>query len=156
MEEVDVNIKTTLYMNAEFVDMIEKMADMTGKTRTELIILLMKRMMKHNSWLARAHQPVRYQVTLPQACWRRLHITVCSRDYEQCLDMRKFFKMSVSFLVAYAVEHYLDELIELIMNGGKKDNYQYNYYFIIQKTDNCSVCWKVVWGMPDNPNDLLV
>lgn len=151
-----MNIKTTLYVNAEFVNMIEKVAEVTGKTRSELIVLLMKRMMKDHGRLACAHQSVRYQSALPITCWRRLHVTVCSRDYEQCLDMRKFFKMSVSFLVAYAVENHLDELIELIMNGGKKDNYQYDCYFIIQKSDDCSVCWKVVWGMPDNPNVLLV
>ena len=35
-----MNIKTTLYVNAEFVNMIEKVAEVTGKTRSELIVLI--------------------------------------------------------------------------------------------------------------------
>jgi hypothetical protein len=143
-------------MKKTIIGMIDRAADETGKSRTALIALLMKRVMKDYGKLARAHQAVRYQGTLPKTSWRRWHITLCSRDYEQFLDMRKFFKLSVSFLVTCAVENHLVDLVEEILNGSRRDNYQYDCYFIVQKSDDCSVSWKVVWGLPENPNELTI
>ncbi len=151
-----MSIKTTFYMKKTIIGMIDRAVDETGKSRTALIALLMKRVMKDHSRLARAHQSVRYQGALQKNCWRRWHITLCSRDYEQYLDMRKFFKLSVSFLVAYAVENHLDDLVDEIINGKQDDNYQYDCYFIVQKSDDSSVSWKVVWGLPVNLTELTI
>jgi hypothetical protein len=75
-----------------------------------------------------------------------MHVTLRGDEYEFFIDQRKVLKLSVSFIFAYAVEHYLDELMQLMKY--ECDNYQYRNYAIMNIVlDNVS-CWLLCWGIP--------
>jgi hypothetical protein len=65
--------------------------------------------------------------------------------------MRKFFKYSVSGLLAFAIHVYLDELLE----GGEKkarehrDNNHVAFYTIQGKIYNNKICWSIIWHLTE-------
>ncbi|MDM8001735.1 MAG: hypothetical protein QUS66_02330, partial [Bacteroidota bacterium] len=78
---------------------------------------------------------------------RGLHITLKPDEYEFLLDMRKFFKQSISRLVAYAIDTYLDDVIAEINKGT--DNYWYSNYALSRIIIDGVVCWILYWGIPE-------
>jgi len=55
---------------------------------------------------------IRYQKRGKNEVWRQLYLTLRPDEYEFFLDLRKVFKFSVSCLVTYAVEKYLEEIFD--------------------------------------------
>jgi hypothetical protein len=77
------------------------------------------------------------------------HVSLLPVEYEVCIDMRKFFKYSVSGILAFAIHVYLDEMLEA---GEKKarghcDNNQVAFYTFQGKLNNNTLCWSIMWYM---------
>ena len=139
-------IESTMYVNMRILDMLNRGAAITGKTRATIIKILMQRVMKENRKMLKSYSRIKYQERDLKENWHRLHIVMSEYEYEYYLDMRKFFKMSVSFILAYAVMKFLDELLK----GNKvTDNYYYKNYVFIKKSINKVICWQIYWGYPE-------
>jgi hypothetical protein len=92
---------------------------------------------------------VRYQERDPLRQWHRFSISFRKDENEFFTDLRKLGKLSVSYLVAIAVEQYLDELLR---KGTKIHNYvRFNHYAIGQRNDGGIICWELYWGEPPDP-----
>lgn len=89
---------------------------------------------------------VRYQKRDETGNWRHLHLTLRPDEYEFFLDLRKVFKFSVSSLVAYAVEKYLEEIVKKLSKGS--DNYRYKNYMFQRFIVDGVICWIFSWGIP--------
>ena len=66
--------------------------------------------------------------------------------------------MSVSFILAFAVENYLDEILELLTkkkNNKNTDNYLYKNYVLTKNMVDRVVCWKSYWGLPRKLDKIL-
>ena len=138
-------IKTTLYVNKSILETLNKSSAITGINKTKIIKLLMQRVMKDNQRLLKTYSRVKYQERDIRENWHRIHIVLNEYEYEYYLDMRKFFKMSVSFILAYAVMRYLDE----VLKGNKSaDNYCYQNYIFMKEVVNGIICWQIYWGIP--------
>ena len=151
-------IETTAYIDRECINLLTGMADEAGVSRSKLVILLLKRVMKDHATLVRYDRAVRYQARKPVVARKRLHISIDLREYEFFIDMRKLFKLSVSFLIAFAVREHLDELLTKLADekyDEYADNYPYYHYLIIPEKVDSAICWKIFWGIPENPNKLL-
>lgn len=151
-------IETTAYLDRECVDRLAGMADEAGISRSKLVVLLLKRVMKDHEALACCDRAVRYQERTPCVQRKRLHVGVELRDYEFFIDMRKLFKLSVSFLIAFAVREHLGELMVKLADekyDEYADNYPYHHYLIIPEKVDSAVCWKIYWGIPENPHKLF-
>jgi hypothetical protein len=146
-------IATTLYMKKTIRQKLDDAVVRSGKTRSELIVAVMRRAMRDFGKLITHCRSIRYQEKAPEREWARQHITVFTRDYEYFLDMRKLFKSSVSLLVAYAIENYLDD----VCNGtSDMDNYQFLQYAIVPKRVDTAICWKIYWGLPRKKQKILL
>ncbi len=129
--------------------MLNRGAEITGRTMTFLIKLLIQRVMRGNRKLLKSNTRVKYQERDEKENWRRLHISFNEDEYEYCLDMRKFFKMSVSLILAFAVMRYLDDIINELIDGSKNtDNYRFRNYMFINKIIDGIICWQIYWGYP--------
>jgi hypothetical protein len=151
-------IETTAYLDRECIDLLAAMADDAGISRSKLVVLLLKRVMKDHAALVRYDCSVKYQERKPVIKRKRIHVGVELRDYEFFIDMRKLFKLSVSFLIAYAVKMHLEELLRKMSDPGYDeyaDNYPYQHYFIIPEKVDSAICWKIYWGIPENPHKLF-
>ena len=129
--------------------MLNKSAQISGKTRTFIIKLLMQRVMSNSQKLLKSSSRVRYQERDAKENWCRLHIIMNEYEYEYYFDMRKFYKMSVSLILAYAVRKYLDEIVnKLLDRNNSTDKYFYKGYIFMKETLDGVTCWKTYWGIP--------
>ena len=144
-------IETTMHVNTAILEMLQIRAEMTGRTITSIVRLLMQRVMDDNQKMLGTSSRIRYQKRDEKENWQRLHIVLNEYEYEYYLDMRKFYKMSVSYILAYAVLRYLEELLE---GNSSTDNYCYKNYILIRKTIDETVTWQIYWGIPPQLTDL--
>ena len=149
-------IETTIFIKQEILEKLSQTSEKTGRSKTSIILLLLKRAMNDSYRLAKSFSPVKYQERDPSQNWHRLHIRLKEYEYEYCLDMRKFYKMSVSLIVAYVVSKYLDETVDKLLNNGKTtDNYRTKNYLLIREDIDSTICWRIYWGIPYNLEKML-
>jgi len=77
----------------------------------EVIIMLLKKMMKENRKFRGGFSNTKYQPDDPDKRWHCFPITFKKDENEFREDLRKICKSSVSRIVSIAIEKYLDELI---------------------------------------------
>ncbi|MBP7584524.1 MAG: hypothetical protein KBA61_10845 [Spirochaetes bacterium] len=140
-----MKIATTLSMRKDVCKKLDNAVMLSGRARSELIVALMRRAMRDFGRLVSHCKSVQYQDRAPKDAWRMLHVRIFAREYEYFLDSRKFFKRSVSLLVAYAIDNYLDEVLYGVSDS---DNYQFLQYAIIPKRVDTAICWQIYWGIP--------
>jgi hypothetical protein len=138
-------IETTLHINKRILEMINEYAEKTNISRASIIKLLIHKVMHNNRSMIKTYSRIQYQARDMKENWYRIHIVLNEYEYEYYLDMRKFFKMSVSFILAYAVLKYLDELIKQNISN---DKYCYINYILIKETLDNVILWKIYWGVP--------
>ncbi len=111
-----------------------------------MIIFLIKKTMDDVSLEAHMGKMVRYQEKRNTKEWHTFHVRLRMDDYEYFLDLRKLLKMSVSLILAYAVEKFLDE----VLKNSISDNYRYKNYTVIREVVDNIISWKFIWGFPVN------
>ncbi len=150
-------IETTIYIHSSVLRMLNRGAALTGKSRTVIIKLLIQRMMSCTKTMTKSFSRVQYQERDREGNWNRLHILLNEYEYEYCLDMRKFYKRSVSLILADAARRYLNELLCMLLNRDDfTDNYRYRNYIFIKNTLDGTICWQIYWGVPHKLPGLLI
>ncbi len=144
-------IGTTINVNKNILEMLNNGAAITGKSRNSIIKSLIQRFMKDSQRMMKRNSRVRYQERDLKENWHRIHIVLNEYEYEYYLDLRKLYKMSVSFILAYAVLRYMDELLK---QNIITDKYCCKNYILIKKTDDGIISWQIYWGIPPNLNIL--
>jgi hypothetical protein len=148
-------VETTVYIHRNTLEMLNRGAAISGRTRTLLIKLLIRRMMRDNQKMLKSHSRIKYQKRDLKENWHRLHLVMNEYEYDYCLDMRKLFKMSFSFILAFAVNRYLDEIMNKSLDvNNNTDNYLYKNYILIKKTIDGVICWQIYWGIPKKLPDI--
>ena len=144
-------METTLNIRTDITEKINMAVQSRGISRSEMIVILIKKVMDDISDPGRMGRMVRYQERCRPDEWHTVHLYVREDDYEYFLDLRKLLKMSVSLILAYAVEKFLDKLLK--RNGT--DNNRYRNYVIAREVINDIICWKLIWGFPPNIEKLV-
>ena len=140
-------IETTLHVHKSVLDKLNKLAAATGRPKTSIIKLFIQKIMNDNQRMIKTNSRIKYQERDLKENWHRVNIVFNEYEYEYCQDLRKFFKMSVSLILAYAVLIYLDEMLK----GNKStDKYFYGNYIIMRKIIHNIICWQIYWGIPPN------
>jgi hypothetical protein len=137
-------METTLNINKDILQKITQAAQVKRISRSELIVLLMNQVMKETNNPFFFGKMVQYQKKRESGEWHRFHIILRPDVYEFFLDLRRLLKMSVSYILAFAVEKYLRQL----MGKDIADNYLYQNYVMIREFINNIQSWKLIWGYP--------
>jgi hypothetical protein len=145
-------IETTLNIRNTSLEKIHRAAQLSGKTQTEVIVILIKQMMNDSRNQVRCGKRVQYQDRNENDVWHIFHLQLRPDDYEYFLDLRKLLKMSVSLILTRAVEKYIKKL----MATKFTDNYQYKNYIIAREVIDNVICWKLIWGYPYNIGAILL
>ena len=69
-------IKSTIHVHKKIMEMLNKSAESTGRTRAFIIKLLMQRVMNDNQKLLKSYSRVKYQKRDLKENWHTLHITM--------------------------------------------------------------------------------
>jgi hypothetical protein len=127
-------IRTTMYINKLLLKRLIAAADTIDVTKDQMISLLLSRIIRNNSFepqifdaQERHFKPVEYQKSLSCTVWKTEHIKFEPVFYKKALDLRRNFKFSVSWFIAYAIRNYLDELVEEMLNPKDPENIADNY-----------------------------
>jgi hypothetical protein len=144
-------IESTIHVHKSTMETLNKGVVITGRTRTYIIKMLMQRVMRDNQKFIKSYSRVKYQERDLKENWNSIHVSLNEYEYEYYLDMRKFYKMSVSYILAYAAMRYMDEILnEFYKRGNSTDNYFYKNYVFIKKIINKVICWQIYWGIPSH------
>lgn len=100
---------TSVNLSNEDIAILEQEAVAAQVTVNHLMVLLLRYAAKHNRSLAQKNRRISYQKRGPE--YKKVNLYLSLRDYERNQDMRRFYKMSVSLQLAYAIEHYLRQVI---------------------------------------------
>jgi hypothetical protein len=141
-------IETTVNIQMKVLNDLTRAAIITGLSKRDVISLLLKCLSGDQEKMVQSWRRVRYQKRLVEGDWRCLHVFLWPDEYEFFLDLRKVCKMSVSYLIAYAVANYLVEVINSFLK--KPDNNRYKNYTIIGRVVDGIACWTYYWGVPRN------
>ena len=142
-------IETTVYIKIDILDRLLEASAVTGESKRNIISTLMRRLSEDYEKLAVPWKRIRYQKRDKKNKWKRLHATLLPDEYEFFQDLRKACKSSVSRLVTFAVEKYLDEIVAEFIKGT--DNYRYSNYTISYFKNKGVVCLIHYWGIPEKP-----
>ena len=140
-------IITTLNIHLDVLSNISRAAGRLGKSRKDIIVLLLRRIMRDHHLFKHGFSTVKYQLDDDSGNWHCFHIRFREDENEFFVDLRKLCKFSVSCLLAKAVERYLGELQK---NTEKKvDNYRnFNNYVLHREVVEGIISWRIYWGFP--------
>jgi len=144
--------KTTFNIEKDIYNTISDYAKKHGKTRSDVIIVLLYRIMNDKKTRTRIDRCVLYQKHQRCNIWHKFYIRLDINDYEYFVDMRKFFKMSVSHLLACAFHEYQ---LEFKNNDGYMYKYTQKNYILIKDEIDGIIFWKIFWGYPLNISQYL-
>ena len=142
-------VATTLNIHVDILTKITHAALKLRKSRKEIIILLLKRMMKDQRVLGGGFSTVKYQEDDEKEYWRTFHIRFREDDNEFFVDLRKISKFSVSCLLAIAVKRYLGTLIEDLKNGNVDNYSSFKNYVLRRDVVDGIISWHFYWGYPE-------
>lgn len=141
-------INTSIYIKSDLLNMLNEAACILGIPSGKIITILLLKVMNNKSSRPVLFNSVCYQKRNESTKWHCFHISLKHDIYESAVDLRKVFKMSVSFIIAEAIKEYLNEVI---LNFRKKkiitDNYHHTYIFIANEYDGI-YSYTVFRGMP--------
>ena len=139
-------METTLNIHKNVLEKISAAAILKGISCSAIIGMLLQKVMNENTQSVLMGKLIRYQKRCRPDSWHTFHVTYRDDEYEYYLDMKKFRKMSVSYILAYAVNKYLREIIK----GDDTDNYRHHFknYTVVQEYFDTIPSWKLIWGYP--------
>jgi hypothetical protein len=148
-----VTMRTTINIDEELLEKLEEAMDTLHLSRNEMVSLLLTRIIRENEFEPRPHERIRYQERgKGLIIWKKKHINIDSVFYEKFLDLRRNFKFSVSWFIAFAIRNYLDELVDNLSNLDDTenflDNYDRNFVYITNKLNNNNLFVSIL-GFPE-------
>jgi hypothetical protein len=140
MLRTSINMKHAVFLR------ISLAAARLGKTRREIVLMLLRRILQDINHLQGGFTLVKYQPRDPLKQWHCVSLSLRKNENEFVADFRKLGKCSVSYLVAIATDRYLEELLH---DGGSGHNYaEFIHYAIGQRLEGDIICWELYWGDP--------
>ncbi|MCP4135845.1 MAG: hypothetical protein GY754_33060 [bacterium] len=144
-------INTTININIELLGKVEAASKQLNMSRSDIIILLLNRVMERKEIPLESFKQIKYQFRDLASNWKRIHVYPEAHIYERFLDMRKFFKRSVSLIVAIAINEHLDQLVEELSAAEDPvdlDSYPSQYFFSAQESGGLQK-FVIYWGFPE-------
>lgn len=139
-------IETTININIELKNKLIRASLLSGKTQKQILSFLLYKLKKEYGMSAHSWVRLKYQKRDPRKRWSKHHIVLSPGEYEYCSDLKKVCKYSLSGLIAYAIEKYLDD-ISWISNVDT-DNYHCSNYIFSNIVVDGIICWQFFWGIP--------
>jgi len=140
-----MTIETTICTKKET---LEKLSTISKKRNTsksaiirEIILLLSKKQVK----FIKRRFSTAYQAK-NMGAYNKVHIYLNESFYEHALDLRRFYRASLSLLIAEAIELLYNELL---CGHSNTDNYPGLMHTMIYYETKKSMVWKHIWGEPE-------
>ena len=141
-------IKSSVNINIGKLSLIENFSEVNDLSVNEVVVLLLRKILKDGKYSAKKFRAVKYQEVDPDKNWDTLTVYFEDVDYELFTDMRKFFKESVSFLLAKAIDLFLTTILfeveEILLNYENSD------WDICRNDIETGGIWTIMWKNIEN------
>ena len=135
-----LNLELTTYLE------LKKLASLKEVSVGTIIVSLMKLLSYEIEHRKMPERLVEYQKLSEGEEWYTCHVYWSFPEYQHFVDMRNFFKMSVSFLVAYALKKYGDVLLNSSSEELWDDKNLFPYHSLVRKTVSGQQLFLICWG----------
>jgi hypothetical protein len=145
-----MEIQTTININKISLDQLNHASSILRISKTQIIRLLLKQILEDNRNVKIFLSPVKFQPRDDKSNWYTFHLTLREDEYEFCLDLRKIYKMSVSYIIALAIKKHLVKIINLLNGKSDKDitdNYLFHNYLFSFNITNGIKNFRIYWGI---------
>ncbi len=145
-----MNIETTTCISIKHYKILQLHANHHNIPIRSLVSALLSFAADHEKVNIKYFKQLRYRPR-GNGDWRRLHLVLYDDEYEFFMDMKKLWKMSLAFIIAYCLDNVLYEFLEFLTGAEQDDdyytdNYRYKgYAFEICVVDGVFCC-KLYWG----------
>lgn len=139
---------TTINIDPALLELLAEASESLSTSRANLIAVLMYFMSRKPHRNLEQKIGIEYQPRSQNPEWRVFHLRLKQAEYNFYQDMRIICKMSISYIIAYAIENHLDEIMKRLT--GDITRYRLSGYAIIQHTIGDITCWAKYWGIPDS------
>ena len=119
-------IETTININSNLLLRVNRVSWEIGRSRRIIISWLLGRLSADREMSPRSWSRIRYQERDEEKNWEESHLYLTPAEYELFLDLKKVYKMSGSYLIAFAIRKYLNKL--LLKEIEITDNYRFTNY----------------------------
>ena len=144
---------TTLNLELSTYQKLKELAAAKNISVGTAIIALMKLLSHEVTYRKMPERLVEYQKLSEGEEWYTCHVYWSFQEYQHFTDMRNFLKMSVSFLVATALQKYGHQLLDSTSEELWDDKNLFPHYSFGKKTVSGQqffiVCWGKVTKYPD-------
>lgn len=142
-------VHTTLNLTQSDATLLDEKAKELRMKRSEIVALMMRKMLAKLKKIPKKFESVSYQKDINDEGWKCVHVFFDGIDYEVFIDMRKFFKWSVSALVAMALKRFVNDFSEINEKNIKVycDNYKIISYDCDGKLNKNIFCWHIKWEL---------
>ena len=141
-------IESTVNISLNKKQKIEFYSNKLNISKNELILKLLFKYLSCNLNNYKTFTRIQYQKKDQDGTWKKIHVWFSTDFYEKCLDLRKFHKLSISYILSIAIDLYLSEII-----NDQDDNYRHNYIFMSTIFNNCPI-FIITWDYPGNKKAL--
>ena len=144
------NLELSVYRGLKFVA-TEKNLSISAVIR--MLMKMVSEEMKHRKMPKGLTQ---YQRLPEDGEWKVFHIKLTSEEAEHFVDMRKFFKKSVSLLIKYALDTYGVAFLNLPESQTEKwgDKNIFPHYSFAHKSVSGLQYFIICWGKPTKYPDM--
>ena len=150
MNQKEVLHHTTMNLEKSVFESLVFLAQNKNISVTTAIRMLMKLVSEEMEHQKMPKRLIQYQRLPEDSQWHIFHIRLTIEEYEHYVDMRKFFKKSVSYLVAYAVETYGSLLFNTLsprsQTGEKRDKDIFSHYSFSRELRFGVEVFVISWG----------
>ena len=152
-----MGIRTTLNIRIELLEKLKVVKDAYNVPFNRLVSMLLEKAKewKDNKNAIKTFKTHKYQDRAPKDKWHKLHLTLKEDLYEQCFDMRRLYRRSISLILAICINKYLEIMkieLEKEAKSDDKDKNTDNYsegYLLSCKEISGIFTYSVFWGIPD-------
>lgn len=155
MNQSKLLFETTVNIDRETYAKLTKASETYGVSRSRIIAMLLDLYVQSEETPECATGTVKYQKTQPHENWKKLHIVIPGHTCEFFDDVRKLWKLSVSFLVVLAVQKYLIHLGEIFKKSFTDKYWSGAYTSILFEYNNMQFLL-FCWGVPQQKPEIFL
>lgn len=142
-----MNIITTVNIRTDLLDKMIYSKQKLNISLNKIVYILLSKALDWNEKSIKIFKSIKYQTKNQDSGWHKLHISLNNALYERCLDMRKLYKLSVSYILAICIQKYLILLSQELDIWQETDNYHDSYIFI-SNIDKNLFSFTIFWSLP--------
>jgi len=138
-------IETTISINKEILEKLSTISQKRNISKSAIIREIILMLSGKQGKFIKQRFSTEYQVK-NKGAYNNIHIYLIEPYYEHALDLRRFYRASLSLLIAEAIELLYEELL---CRHENTDNYPGLMHTMIYYETKKSMVWKHIWGEPE-------